>query len=129
MNTNAFRTSTLLAALFVGAALLPSSLAAQRSSSADSSYTMAPGPAGMETAVPTSAVGPRIAPAGITRPIPADLPAADQERNVGMGSNMALMGVGAAAIVVGLIVGGDGGNIIAVTGGVIGLVGLYRYLR
>jgi hypothetical protein len=39
------------------------------------------------------------------------------------------MGVGAAAVGLGLIIGGDGGTIIAITGGVIGLVALYRYLR
>jgi len=46
-----------------------------------------------------------------------------------MGSNLAMMGVGAAAVVIGLMVGGDGGTILALGGGVVGLVGLYRYLR
>jgi hypothetical protein len=40
-----------------------------------------------------------------------------------------MMAVGGAALVVGLVIGGDGGLIIATTGGVIGLIGLYRYLR
>ena len=31
-----------------------------------------------------------------------------------------------AAVVVGLLIGGDGGNVLAITGGVIGPVGLYR---
>jgi hypothetical protein len=34
-----------------------------------------------------------------------------------------------ATLVVGSIVGGDGGTILMVTGGVIGLVGLWRYLQ
>jgi len=39
------------------------------------------------------------------------------------------MGAGAAAIIVGLMIGGDGGTIVAISGGVIGLVGLFRYIR
>ena len=44
-------------------------------------------------------------------------------------SNIAMIGLGGAAIVVGLIVGGDSGNAIAATGAVIGLIGLYRYMN
>lgn len=49
--------------------------------------------------------------------------------NVNAGPNLALMGAGAAGIVIGLLIGGDGGTALAVGGGVVGLVGLYRYLR
>jgi hypothetical protein len=76
--------------------------------------------------------GPRLAPVGLQAAVlaeassPAD---ADRDKNVSVGSNLALMGVGAAALVVGLLVGGDSGTVIAVGGGVVGLVGLYRYLR
>ena len=52
-----------------------------------------------------------------------------QERNVGMGQNVALMLVGAAGLVTGLLIGDDGGTLVAVGGAVIGLYGLYRYLR
>lgn len=45
------------------------------------------------------------------------------------GPNVALMTVGGAGLIVGLIIGGDVGLAIATTGGVLGLVGLYRYLR
>jgi hypothetical protein len=44
------------------------------------------------------------------------------------GQNILLMTLGGAAIVTGLIVGGDTGTIIATTGTVVGLIGLYRYL-
>ena len=37
--------------------------------------------------------------------------------------------VGGAAIVIGLLVGGDGGGLLAFGGAVAGLVGLYQYLR
>jgi hypothetical protein len=39
------------------------------------------------------------------------------------------MGVGAAAVVIGLLIGGDGGTLVAISGGVIGLYGLFRFLR
>ena len=45
------------------------------------------------------------------------------------GSDLALMGVGGAAVVVGLLVGGDAGAAVAIGGGVVGLIGLYRYLQ
>lgn len=43
--------------------------------------------------------------------------------------NVTWMIVGGAALVVGSLVGGDAGTIIMVTGAVVGLVGLFRYLR
>jgi hypothetical protein len=44
-------------------------------------------------------------------------------------TNVAMMIVGGAALVVGSVIHGDTGTIIMVGGGVIGLIGLYRYLR
>jgi predicted phage tail protein len=52
-----------------------------------------------------------------------------REEHVGAGQSVAMMVVGAAAIVTGAIIGGNGGTAIAVGGGVIGLVGLYRYMK
>jgi hypothetical protein len=46
-----------------------------------------------------------------------------------MGQSMALMIVGGAALVTGLVIGGDAGTILALGGAVIGLIGLYHYLR
>lgn len=43
--------------------------------------------------------------------------------------DVAWMVLGGATLIVGSIVGGDGGTIMMVTGGVIGLVGLWRYLQ
>ena len=45
------------------------------------------------------------------------------------GQNLAMMGVGAAGLAAGLLIGGDGGNAIAIVGAVVGLLGLYRYMR
>jgi hypothetical protein len=52
-----------------------------------------------------------------------------QDRGLNRGTDVALMAVGTTAIVVGLLLGGEAGTIVAVTGGVIGLIGLFRYVR
>jgi hypothetical protein len=56
----------------------------------------------------------------------ADAAGAAQPR---MGEPMAMMIVGGAALVAGLIIGGGPGTVLALGGAVIGLVGLYQYLR
>jgi hypothetical protein len=136
MSSQSLRSSALLAALFVGAAVTPSSLRAQQSAAADRGNPAAQAstvatPAPLVAADSAPAAGPRFAPAGI-RPVQAALALnkpLKADSHIGAGSNLALMGVGAAGIVVGLLVGGDGGTFIALTGAVIGLVGLYRYIR
>jgi hypothetical protein len=47
----------------------------------------------------------------------------------GFGQPEALMIVGGAAVVLGILVGGGGGGALAFGGAVIGLVGLYQWLR
>jgi hypothetical protein len=58
-------------------------------------------------------------------------PAADAApaRRAGYGQPVALMVVGGAAVLVGLIIGGSAGTAIAIGGAVAGLVGLYQYLQ
>ena len=51
-----------------------------------------------------------------------------QERRWG-GRPLAMMAVGGAALVLGLVIGGDGGLVVASAGGLSALVGMYRYLR
>lgn len=48
---------------------------------------------------------------------------------VGAGQSVALMAVGGAALVLGLIIGGSAGTVLAVGGAVLGLLGLYQFLR
>ena len=43
--------------------------------------------------------------------------------------NVALMVVGGAGLIVGAVVGGQSGTIIMIGSGVLGLVGLYRYMQ
>ena len=75
--------------------------------------------------------GPRFARAGVSPPTAASAVAPTQgsDAHLGAGPNVALMGVGVAGVVIGLLVGGDGGAAIAIGGGVVGLIGLFRYLR
>ncbi len=47
----------------------------------------------------------------------------------GYGQPVALMVVGGAAVLVGLIIGGGAGTAIAIAGAVAGLYGLYQYLQ
>ena len=137
MSVQSFRSASLLAALFIGAATFPSSLSAQQGAFGDrdslaAQVSLSPTSARVDTAHAASAAGPRIAPAGFTRHAAASLagPARpNYDGRMGDNGNVAMMGVGAAAVGLGLIIGGDGGTIVALTGGVIGLVGLYRYLR
>jgi hypothetical protein len=128
--------TALLAALFMSAALVPSSLRAQRSAAADSvniAHLSAAAMLGPVALADAPALAPRVAAVGITRRVHVDalglVPSQDRPRNVGVGPNLALMGTGAAGVVIGLLVGGDGGAAIAVGGGILGLVGFYRYLR
>ena len=62
--------------------------------------------------------------AGESVTTPLSLPAQQ-----GRGTNVALMVVGGAAIVLGAIIGGDAGTIMMVGGAGVGLWGLYNYMR
>jgi hypothetical protein len=123
-----------LGLLIAGASFNPSPLAAQDNARPDSRrliLTSEPATAtSQDAASAVLPVGPRAIPAGVntSKATAPDLDAA-QNRNVGMGPNLALMGVGAAGVVIGLLIGGDGGTALAIGGGVLGLVGFYRYLR
>lgn len=55
----------------------------------------------------------------------APLPAATQS----IGTSKAQMVVGGAAIVVGALIGGNGGSALALGGAVVGLYGLWNYLK
>jgi hypothetical protein len=59
----------------------------------------------------------------------ADLWASSADRGLNVGKNVALMTVGVAAIGVGLLIGGDAGTVVAIAGGGIALLGLYRFVR
>jgi hypothetical protein len=83
----------------------------------------------VETTVPAQPVlaGPRITRAGVTH-ITADV-APEPFRRDATRRNTSWMIVGGVMLLVGVVIGGDAGTIVALTGGAIGLVGLFRYLQ
>jgi hypothetical protein len=130
----------------VGAALVfAAPAAAQTAASANTdpqpaaSANIAPQPAASAVQVtaptPVLSLAPTKESAALSlRVTPVTAPAAPAAAMVPMpagaqSANVALMIVGGAALVVGSVVHGDTGTIIMVGGGVIGLIGLYRYLR
>jgi hypothetical protein len=78
------------------------------------------------------AVGPTVAAstAGIRAPSQAkSLNANSRDAHMGAGTNVALMVVGGAALIVGAIIGGTAGILIAVAGAALGLYGLYGFIQ
>ena len=115
----------LAALAFVAALAVPSALSAQQIT-ADVVAPVAAAPA------PVVASGPVVAQAGIVRaPLVVETTVGSLQNGTYTSNrnNVAWMGVGAAALIVGLLIGGDAGSVVAITGGVIGLVGLFRYLN
>ena len=49
--------------------------------------------------------------------------------HAGAGQDVALMVVGGAGLITGLVIGGNGGAAIAIGGAVVGLYGLYEYVK
>ena len=96
-----------------------------------SSLELAPRTPPSDVAAPTAAAGPTMdaARVGVTQQTSAELKAAAQARRRGMGQPVALMVVGGAALLTGLIIGGDAGTVIAVGGALVGLYGLNEYLQ
>jgi hypothetical protein len=75
--------------------------------------------------------GPVMSPSAVTSKLSRDsattLPAQSPGENVGQ--SRAMMGAGIAAVLLGLIVGGDAGMLVAIGGAMFALVGLYHYMR
>ncbi|HEV8216120.1 MAG TPA: hypothetical protein VGP95_09810 [Gemmatimonadaceae bacterium] len=118
--------------------LIAAPLTAQTSpTSPDTTVLVAP--AGSSSVVPSAVVIDRVPSAGptpswtnatSTARVEAPQPAA--VRRIESGStpeNKAMMIVGGAGVLVGAIVGGRAGTAIMVGGGVVGLVGLWNYLK
>lgn len=121
------RTLRQLTVVFAAALLLAAPLRAQDASLATASSR--PVPAAVEA--PPAPVGPTLATASVAvRQSSADANAAPASAAAGgQGRGTALMVVGGAAVLVGLVIGNGAGNAIAVGGAVVGLYGLYQYLQ
>jgi hypothetical protein len=137
----AHRFTTAAAALLAAAG----SLAAQGSAQGAAQTTGASDQQGSAVAAPVADPAPVAAPApaqpvslapfadnatvGVRSLSPsAPVPYAPPPRDH-VGTNVAMMIVGGAGLIVGAIIGGTPGTIVMVAGGVVGLVGLYKYLQ
>lgn len=131
MAWSTLRFVVLFTAAVVGSAGLSLPLMAQRAQPLEPPVGASARTRSAGVGTPVS-LGPRIARAGIDTRSTADAAAplvAQEGRHLGAGTNLALMGAGAAAVIVGLMIGGDGGTLVAISGGILGLVGLFRYIR
>jgi len=93
--------------------------------------SLAPSPVTAAVAAPVAepTTGPTLASASVAvRHAEAPVTAAPARR-AGYGQPVALMVVGGAAVLTGLIIGDQAGAAIAVGGAVVGLIGLYQYLQ
>lgn len=139
------RWSALSALLILGATVSATSLQAQQTTTADPGNASTQGLTVAATAAPSTTIrtapvsdpylplsDPLLVPFGITTAVPASplalSMAPKQDDGVHLGANLALMGVGAAGLVVGLIMNNDLGTGIAVGGGAVFLIGFYRWL-
>lgn len=109
----------MLVALSFATVALPASLRGQAAPAPRSSVEV------------VQAVGPRVLPMatwGMETSAPAiDVPAPQSRPHAG--KDVAMMVAGGAAVVVGLLVGGDAGAVVAIGGGAVAIVGLYHYMR
>ena len=102
------------------------SMAVARPAAAQS---LAPATSAVVTPVAEPTPGPTLAAASVAvRHAESPVTSAPARRG-GYGQPVALMVVGGAALLTGLIIGNDAGTAIAVGGAVVGLVGLYQYLQ
>ena len=126
--TRSFRPLALVILALAAAVASPSQMQAQQDAvpaAGQESAAVATAPIAASSAV--TLAGPRIQEARFTRD--AAEPRMAPMRDEGLSRNVVWMIVGGATLVVGSVVGGDAGTIMMVTGGVIGLVGLMRFLQ
>jgi hypothetical protein len=101
---------------------------AQRATLASDSASLVQPAAAQPAATQAVPVGPTMEAASVAVRHAPVADAAKAPRG-GYGQPVALMVVGGAAVLVGLIIGGGAGTAIAIGGAVAGLVGLYQYLQ
>ena len=107
-------------------------VAAPLSLSAQSTPTPTPAPVNAVATNDSTPVGPSIASSVAYRPAASTDSLSlepQRRRSQGMGQAGAMMIAGGAGVIVGLIIGDDVGTLIAVGGAVVGLYGLYLYMK
>ena len=125
---SAFRTIRLA---FAASLLLAAPAFAQEAALALEATPIAPVAVPDSTpSAPAASVGPTLEGSRVAaKHQPAEAPTALAAARGGYGQPFALMVVGGAAVLTGLIIGGDAGHAIAFGGAVVGLIGLYQYLQ
>ena len=118
----------LFASLALAVALAPCALTAQ---SPTALSPVSPVPAVATAPAPSSAmVRPDVA--GIQTKADANAPllvSSAASEGMHQGEGVALMAVGGAGLLAGLLIGGNAGSAVAIGGLAVGLVGLYEYVR
>jgi hypothetical protein len=122
--------SLALAAAFAPAALVAQSATALAPASPTTVAAVAPASAAAASPVASRAmVHPDVA--GVQTRTDANAPLVVSSAAAGLhqGEGVALMAVGGAGLIAGLLIGTDAGTAVAIGGLAIGLVGLYEYVR
>jgi hypothetical protein len=124
--------SSILLALFATAMLAPAAVEAQGATEVTPVVAATPTVATPDAVSPAPTLGAALAPSGVTSRLkvaPVDVSTSSLAAGENVGTTRAMMGAGLAAVVIGLIVGGDVGTLIAVGGALFALIGLYRYMQ
>jgi hypothetical protein len=112
-----------IAGLIVLATTSPASLA----------VAQAPAPASKSASLTyvQKSAGPTVAAsrAGVSRTETAASAPAAADARLGAGTNVALMVVGGAALIIGVVISGTAGALIAIAGAAIGLFGLFHFVQ
>jgi hypothetical protein len=105
--------------------------AQQSQQSVVSQPSLAPRTPPADVATPARQAGPTMdaASVAVRQPVTTETRAPNAPRRAGYGQPVALMVVGGAALLAGLIISGGAGTAIAVGGAVVGLYGLYEFLQ
>jgi hypothetical protein len=120
--------------LFAAALMVAAPMAAQQTSFDSTSRAFAPVAVSATAVQPAVAptVGPMLQPSAVGSRALAPTtgsPMVAMPANGETSQNVALMLVGGAGLIVGAVIGGRSGTIVMLGSGILGLVGLFRYLQ
>ena len=120
-----------LAAGLVSLAIARPAEAQQSQQAVVSQPALAPRTPPADVAAPARQAGPTMdaASVAVRQPVTNETRVPNAPRRAGYGQPVALMVVGGAALLAGLIISGGAGTAIAVGGAVVGLYGLYEFLQ
>jgi alanine dehydrogenase len=127
--------TTAMAVLLLATPLIAQSTTTLQDTTVVSALPASPAPAsGVTSAVlidraPTAATTPSWMNATVVAPTTAQMSVARASDSGRAPQSTAMMIVGGAGLIVGAVVGGNAGTVFMVGGGIVGLLGLWNYLR